>query len=87
MSHYMYRYQPSPYTRQVHAIEPIRVLHQLMVANAALNGLHHVHPHLVFAGASSSSRPAEGMLAADPDFTDPSNYGALGWVAGTTLAT
>lgn len=61
-------------TGVVHAIEPLRVLHNLMVANAALNGCDNVASHRAYVGnATLSPRHA---LALHHDYLTLSNYGS-----------
>ena len=71
----------------VHAFEPLRTVHNLMVTNTVLNGLINVVPHLAFVGEQKSkapviSRPTQEELmkkAPHIQYTIPNNYGRQQW--------
>lgn len=65
---------------RVVSLEPQRMVHQMLCANAALNGLTNVHALHAAAGAQS------GSIKVDiPDYAKPNNFGAMplgDWQAG-----
>lgn len=73
----------------VHAFEPMPALHNLVVANAVLNGLGNVRAHNAFAGEKSSIKMLE-VVNANVLYDDtpsvwasrlrwPINFGSLSW--------
>lgn len=57
---------------RVYALEPQRIVHQMLCANAALNGLANVYALHAAAGAQS------GRIKVDlPDYSRPNNFGAM----------
>jgi FkbM family methyltransferase len=61
----------------VHAFEPQRVIHQMLCANLALNGLHNARAHHAAVGA------AEGMIAVPAvDYAKATNFGGVSLVDG-----
>lgn len=59
-------------TGRVYALEPQRIIHQMLCANAALNGLTQVRALHAAAGAHSGSIKVEL-----PDYSRPNNFGAM----------
>ena len=74
-------------TGVVHAFEPIRSLHNLMVTNSVINGLSNVRPHLAFVGGSSAAArtavPNIDILFeeryASRSAGVPHNFGSVNW--------
>jgi len=63
----------------VHAFEPQRVIHQMLCANLALNGLANVHAHHAAVGA------APGQIAVPAvDYGKASNFGGVSLVDGAS---
>jgi FkbM family methyltransferase len=59
-------------TGAVHAFEPQRILHQMLCANVALNGLKNVHAHHAALGAEAGSITVPSL-----DYDRPNNFGGL----------